>query len=162
MPRSSVNKCLLVLGLFASLTACSNTPPQPARISAGHIGKSPIDPATTGAIRGSISFIGDPPRRQTIDMSLDPGCNVAGRSPAFSESVVVSQGKLQNVFVYVKDGLGNYIIPEPSQPAILDQVQCSYQPHVLGMVTGQTLRVLNSDSTGHNVHPVSRKNEQWN
>ena len=79
-----------------------------------------------------------------------------------SESVIVDQGKLQNVFVYVKDGLGDYLIPKASQSVVLDQIGCMYQPHVLGIVTGQSVRVLNSDATGHNVHPVSRKNEQWN
>jgi hypothetical protein len=37
---------------------------------------------------------------------------------------------------------------------MLDQKGCRYIPHVLGIMAGQPLRVLNSDMTMHNVHPL--------
>jgi plastocyanin len=93
---------------------------------------------------------------------MDMGCSLATKDPNLSEAVIVNQGKLQNVFVYVKDGLEGYATPAPSQPAVVDQVGCRYIPHVMGLVAGQTLKILNSDSTMHNVHPVPQKNQQWN
>jgi len=95
-------------------------------------------------------------------MDMDPGCALAAKSPNLAEAVIVNQGKLENVFVYVKDGLEGHAIPRPTQPAVLDQVGCRYTPHVLGLVAGQTLRILNSDNTMHNVHPVPKNNAQWN
>jgi len=121
-----------------------------------------IDAATVGSISGAISFAGTPPPRQPIDMDMDPACAVTAKGPQVSEAVIVNAGKLENVFVYVKDGLEGYAVPKPTQPAVLDQVGCRYSPHVLGLVAGQTLRILNSDNAMHNVHPVAKNNPQWN
>ena len=63
-----------------------------------------------------------------IDMSQDPGCK--GTNEA--ENIVVSGGDLANVFVYVKDGLGNRTFDVPKDPVVLDQKGCKYHPHVLG------------------------------
>ena len=79
-----------------------------------------------------------------------------------SEAVVTKNGKLANVFVYVKDGLPPGRFPVPSQPAVLDQKGCRYQPHVMGIMAGQTFKVLNSDVAQHNVHPMPTTNAQWN
>jgi hypothetical protein len=78
------------------------------------------------------------------------------------EEVVVAADKgLANVFVYVKSGVsGAY--PPPSTPAVIDQKGCTYHPHVFGMVAGQSLDILNSDATLHNIHSLPEKNEAFN
>lgn len=163
MWRGPKTRYLVSLALLACLSGCSNKTAQAPQTSLlNRSARLPIDPGVTGSVRGTISFVGDPPRPAPIDMSPDPACKVNGSVPALSESLVVSQGRLSNAFVYVKDDLGKYVTPKPSQPVVLDQIGCRYEPHVLGIVAGQTLRVLNSDATGHNVHPVSQRNEQWN
>jgi plastocyanin len=121
-----------------------------------------IDPATTGSISGTISFAGTPPPRQPIDMDMDPACALSVKGQNLAEAVIVNDGKLENVFIYVKDGLEGYAIPKAAQPAVLDQVGCRYTPHVLGLVAGQRLRILNSDNATHNVHPMAKNNPQWN
>jgi len=123
-----------------------------------------IDPATTGNISGVVTFEGVPLPNPTIDMSGDPACALAinPKDASRAETVLANHGKLQNVFVYVKSGLEAYATKVPAAPAILDQRGCRYVPHVLGIVAGQTLRVLNSDKTLHNVHPLSANNPQWN
>lgn len=117
-----------------------------------------VDPATAATISGTISFSGTAPQPQKIDMSLDTACKGTNET----ENVVVSDGKLANVFVYVKTGLEGKAFAVPSQPAKLDQSGCRYRPHVLGIMTGQPLGITNSDPTTHNVHPMPNANRAFN
>ena len=91
-------------------------------------------------------------------MSQDPGCK--GTNEA--ENVVVNGGDLANVFVYVKDGLGNRTFDVPKDPVVLDQKGCQYHPHVLGVMAGQTVQIKNDDPTTHNIHPTPKDNREWN
>jgi plastocyanin len=77
--------------------------------------------------------------------------------------VVGTDGKaLGNVFVYVKDGLGDLTFDPPSTAASIDQKNCRYHPHVFGMQVGQTLEIMNSDPTLHNIHAVAKNNREFN
>src|SRR5207244_11210009 len=78
---------------------------------------TPIDPNTVATINGTVKFDGTAPRLAKIDMSQDPACK--GTNEA--ETVVVNGGDLANVFVYVKDGLGNRSFDVPKEAASLDQ-----------------------------------------
>jgi plastocyanin len=75
---------------------------------------------------------------------------------------VGSGGGLQNVFVYVKDGLGNRTFAAPATPVVLDQQGCHYVPHVVGIQVGQPMEIVNSDSTLHNVHALPKENGEFN
>jgi plastocyanin len=109
-----------------------------------------IDWNTAGSIGGTIHFTGKAPERVEIDMAQDPVC---GASPANNtEQYVVHGGGLANVFIYVKDGLGNRIYPAPSDPVVVDQKGCRFTPHVVGAMVGQPVKFTNSDPTMHNVH----------
>lgn len=119
---------------------------------------TPIDPATVATVNGTVKFDGTAPKPAKIDMSQDPGCK--GTNEA--ESVVVSGGDLANVFVYVKDGLGNRTFELPKDPVVLDQKGCQYHPHVLGVMAGQTVQIKNDDPTTHNIHPTPKDNREWN
>ena len=66
------------------------------------------------------------------------------------------------MFVYVKDGLGNYAYDMPTAPAKIDQQNCRYHPHVFGMRVGQSLEILNSDPTLHNIHALPKGNSEFN
>ncbi len=112
-----------------------------------------IDPATAGAIEGTIHFGHKPPPRIEIDMAQDPACAMSNEGPNYSEQYVVNNGKMANVFVYVKDGLGDKRYPAPTTPVVLDQKGCRYVPHVIGVMVGQAVEFRNSDPTMHNVHP---------
>jgi plastocyanin len=109
-----------------------------------------IDPATAGTITGTIHFSGKPPARVPIDMGQDPVCSLAEAN--LSEQYMVHDGGLQNVFIYVKDGLGNKVYAAPSSPVVVDQKGCRYTPHVVGVMAGQPVKFTNSDGTMHNVH----------
>ena len=119
-----------------------------------------VDPATAGEITGKISFEGAKPRQVPIRMDAVPAC---GKGPAYVEEVVVNDnGTLRNVYVYVKEGLGDKSFPVPAEPVTLDQKGCVYHPHVLALMTGQEFHVKNSDPTNHNVHPLPKDNREWN
>ena len=95
-------------------------------------------------------------------MDSDPNCVQAGVTATDETVVVGDAGALQNVFVYVKDGLGDLRFPIPSPPIVLDQKDCRYVPHVLGVQMGQSLEILNSDPTLHNVHAIPAANQEFN
>jgi plastocyanin len=111
-----------------------------------------IDPATAATVSGTIHFAGKMPAPVQIDMAQDPACNLG--STNFSEQYVGKNGNLQNVFIYVKDGLGNKMYPAPSAPVVVDQKGCRYTPHVVGVMVGQPVRFTNSDPTMHNIHMI--------
>lgn len=119
---------------------------------------TPIDPATTATITGTISFEGTSPRAKPIDMSNDPGC----KGSAASEQVVVDDGHLANVLVYVKDGLGNRNFDPPQQSVTIKQEGCRYVPHMVAVMTGQPVRFEDDDQTLHNIHSMSKHNSEWN
>jgi len=119
---------------------------------------TPIDPATVGTVEGTVKFDGAAPKPAKIDMSQDPACK--GTNDV--ESIVVDNGDLANVFVYVKDGLGNRTFDVPKDAVVLNQSGCKYHPHVLGVMTGQTIDIKNDDQTTHNIHPTPKDNREWN
>jgi len=119
---------------------------------------TPIDPSTVATINGTVKFDGTAPKQAKIDMSQDPGCKGTNNA----ETVVVDSGDLANVFVYVKDGLGNRAFDAPKDPVVLEQKGCQYHPHVLGLMTGQTVQIKNDDPTTHNIHPTPKDNREWN
>src|SRR5579862_3456394 len=121
-------------------------------------------PPTTGAaIRGNVHFEGKIPPAKTISMNADPACAKLHPSPVPAQEVIAdAKGDLENVIVFVSDGLGDRTFDPPSQPAVVEQKGCMYQPHVLAVRANQTLEVVNDDSTSHNIHPVPANNREWN
>ena len=152
---------MLALCALLALAACnkkenteqSNNAPETSAPAA-----TPIDPATVATVNGTVKFDGTAPKPAKIDMSQDPGCKGTNQA----ENIVVSGGDLANVFVYVKDGLGNRTFDLPKDPVVLDQKGCQYHPHVLGVMAGQTVQIKNDDPTTHNIHPTPKDNREWN
>ncbi len=52
--------------------------------------------------------------------------------------------------------------PAPSEPAVLSQVNCLYQPHVQGVRAGQTISIRNGDPFLHNIHAYAKRNTEFN
>jgi hypothetical protein len=150
-----------VLAIALFLLGCESRPaPQPSSTApTPSAAVVTIDPSTAGSIAGTVAFKGAAPKPPMLDMSQDPACPP---EPQPSEALAVKNGKLANVFVYVKDGLPAGSFAAPGEPAVLDQKGCRYIPHVLGVMTGQHFKVLNSDIAQHNVHPMPASNPQWN
>jgi plastocyanin len=143
--------------------ACSKKEEQPANSAPAEQpamapAANPIDPATVATVNGTVKFDGEVPKPTKIDMSVDPACK--GMNQA--ENIVVANGDLANVFVYVKDGLGNRAFDVPKDAVVLEQSGCKYHPHMLGVMAGQTIEIKNEDQTTHNIHPTPKDNREWN
>ena len=146
--------------LLLALAGCSKKEEAPSEEAAAPAAKAtPIDPNTVATVSGSIKLEGTAPKAKKIDMSQDPACS---GGMGMTETVVSEGGNLANVFVYVKEGLGDRTFAVPTESATLDQHGCHYVPHVLGVMAGQTVTILNSDPTTHNIHPSPKNNKEWN
>jgi plastocyanin len=143
------------------VAACGGGSEQPAMSGTPAPVTNPVDPATAGSVSGTVTLMGTAPAGQPINMSSDPYCVEQGGGT--TQTVVVGNGNtLQNVFVYVKDGLGNLKFPVPQTAVVLDQQKCTYQPRVFGIQSGQTLEIVNSDNTLHNIHAMPQANREFN
>jgi len=121
-----------------------------------------VDPAIAATVTGKVTFAGTAPAPQPIKLSSDPYCQTVNPTLTTETAVIGRDGAVGNVFVYVKDGLGNRVFPAPSDPVVLDQKGCHYAPHVLGIQVGQPLQIVNSDDTLHNVHGLPKGNKEFN
>jgi plastocyanin len=138
-------------------TAKSSTAAAPAAATASPMPPpaTPLDPATLGAVSGVVHFAGKAPERVKIDMSMDPVCSMTG-GDNLAEQYVIHDGKLANVYVYVKDGPAAALyagLPTPA-PVVMDQVECRYVPHVIAVMRGGSVEFRNSDGTMHNIHTM--------
>jgi plastocyanin len=116
-----------------------------------------------GTVSGTIKYEGAVPKLKPVQMGADPGCAAKHSTPPQSELLVLGEGNtMGNIFVRVKSGLPSKKYPAPSEAAVLDQEGCRYDPHVLGVMVGQKLRILNSDGLMHNVHALPEINKQFN
>ena len=121
-------------------------------------------PNTTGAsVRGVVRFQGKASAPKAINMAADPSCSKLHPTPVMWQDIMVNgQGGLQNVVVFVSDGLGDRTFDPPAEPAVVDQKGCVYQPHVLAVRANQKLDLVNDDATAHNIHPQPTNNREWN
>ena len=140
--------------------ACGGSSVPPPAAPAG----PSVDPGTVGTITALVTFEGQPPAPEMITLTGDPKCVSENGGPQRAdERIVVGENQsLQNVFVYVKDGLGSFGFPIPSEPVVLDQDKCRYTPRVLGVRVGQTLQVHNGDPLLHNVRSNGVINQAFN
>jgi hypothetical protein len=116
-----------------------------------------------GTITGKVTLQGAAPKFKPLGMDADAVCASKHSGPVFPEAVVTNQnGTLRNVLVYVKSGLEGKTFKVPDQPVTLAQNGCMYQPHVVGIQARQQLRVVTSDKTTHNIHPMPKVNREWN
>ena len=120
-------------------------------------------PRGTAVVSGSIRFTGTPPANPTIDMSEEEACKAKHTGTVTDPVVVVKDGKLANVLVYVKSGLpAGARYSAPSTPVELDQEGCLYKPRMVAVMVGQPLRIKNSDPVLHNIKAVPTKNRGFN
>ena len=116
-----------------------------------------------GAITGKIPFEGTAPVSEPMAMDADPNCQMMHPVGVSADDVIVNpNGTLKNVFVYVKEGLGDQTFEAPKEPVVFNQEGCQYHPKVFGIQVGQPIEIINSDNTLHNVHAMPAKSPQFN
>jgi plastocyanin len=147
----------LVSTLALTVVICISTP------NAVKAGGPPPNTSGAASLKGIVRFEGTVPKPKLISMSADPSCAKQHPSPVFAQEVVTdAKGDLQNVVVFVSEGLGDRTFDAPTQPVVVEQKGCMYQPHVLAVRANQPLHVVNDDPTSHNIHPTPANNREWN
>ena len=124
--------------------------------------------ADWGTLKGKVVLVGDLGEPAAISISKDP--EFCGKHNLVDETIVVGdEGGLADVFVYLylKTRKTVEIHPdlvEPSsEPVVLDNVGCRFEPHTALLRTGQTLEIRNSDKgIGHNTNFTVLKNPGFN
>ena len=101
--------------------------------------------AAAGDVRGTVRYAGAAPQLPPLVTRGQNGC-----APTLAnESILVSNGKLENVVVTVS-GAG---LREPAPKTVtLDQKGCRFRPHVQAAPAGSTLEIVNGDRMLHNTH----------
>ncbi|MDX1630395.1 MAG: carboxypeptidase regulatory-like domain-containing protein [Thermoanaerobaculia bacterium] len=118
--------------------------------------------ALAGTITGTVVYDDKVPNLRPLSMDADPACAEKHDSPVKPDLLVLGDGNtMANVFVKVTNP------PEtdssaPTEPVVIDQVGCMYEPHVVGVRVGQPLQFRNSDGILHNVHGLPDKNREFN
>jgi plastocyanin len=155
----AVLRCAGITAAVAAAMACGG--PAPEAPAAGG-----VDPATAAVVHGRVVVDGTPPSPVVLRLDGDPKCvDLRAGTPVMSaRHVVDDDGALANVFVYVREGdaLGRHAFPVPSEPVVLDQQRCWYEPRVVGVRVGQRLEVRNSDPLLHNVRADAAVNQGFN
>jgi plastocyanin len=133
-------------------------------VSAGYFGSGVTQAATPVAnVAGTVKFDGPAPKRTVLSMVKEPTCAAIHKTPPLAEDVVVGpDGALENVVIYISEGLPDMVWDAPPTPVTLSQDGCTYSPHVIALQTGQKLRIVNADKTSHNIHPMPSGNVEWN
>jgi plastocyanin len=116
------------------------------------------------SITGTVTFDGKPPTLKPIAMDAEPVCAKKHSGPAPAEMLVLGNNQtMGNVMVWVSKGLpAGKTWPAPTTPVTIDQNGCQYKPHVMGIMAGQTYRILNSDGILHNIHTLPKVNASYN
>jgi plastocyanin len=159
----------IAFSLLALASACSKSEVPPTNEGGPTAGATAFTPkGNEGSVTGVISYTGTPPAPKKIDTSADPACG-AKNPNLTTEDNMVTNGKLANVFVYIKDGstadnkkITEFTFATPSTAITLDQNGCHYRPHVLGAMVNQDIQITNSDPTTHNIHFTPKSNPDWN
>ncbi|HEY8072488.1 MAG TPA: urate hydroxylase PuuD, partial [Labilithrix sp.] len=171
--RKELSPAVLIVALVGLLTVTHSKLTSEKTTDAAAVATGPLAatvPASTGGlakaaveggtIKATVKLDGTPPPPKDINIGV---CATDVKGPVKSDAILAKNGKLQNAFVWIKKGLESYKSPPaPSEPVVLDQRGCMYNPHVVGARVGQTVVVLNSDPVAHNVHAIATANAEFN
>lgn len=173
-----VTLCAATLLALAGCTKNASEPgarPAPPAAESESAGRSPQAPADVrqtpagqaapvqASVRGTVIFRGKLPEPIPIDMTADPLCaKINAKGVVLRTAAADAEGGLADAFVYVKKGLEGRQFQAPSEPKVLDQHLCQFEPRVFGIQVGQPLEIRNEDATLHNVHSLPTKSRGFN
>ena len=131
----------------------------------GDAAKTPYDKSkATGSLKGVVKFKGTAPPQQTHPTggSSDNFCKALATAPAVEKIEVNADGTVPHCFVWVSKGPHEKMTGFEPQTVVIDQKGCVYEPHVTGVMVGQTFTIKNSDQTTHNVKAAPQRNDKFN
>jgi len=119
----------------------------------------------TGSVAGTVTFDGDRPDPLP---NLSPkeeetkGCHHDDHPMDLTDRTLLigEKGGIANVVVTID--VDDADVKPREEPVELDQKSCRFEPHVLVMRVGETIRYANSDETNHNIHTYAKKNKNIN
>jgi plastocyanin len=119
--------------------------------------------AQAGTITGTATFTGTVPNLKPLSVAAEPVCAKKHETVPNEMLVLGAGNSMANVMVHVVSGLpAGKTWPVPTTPVTMEQNGCQYKPHVMGIMVGQTFKVLNDDGILHNVHALPKVNQTFN
>lgn len=116
----------------------------------------------TGSIRGKVVWEGDRPEPKPplkIKEAETKGCIHEGGVDTEDRSLLIDKdGGVANVVLTIE---ATDVKPS-EEPIELDQKGCRFEPRVIVVPVGSTVRYANSDETNHNIHTFAKKNQALN
>lgn len=115
-------------------------------------------PGDWGHLKGRFIASGEIPVRKEIVPDKDKN---ACELPMYSRDLMVGSDRgLKNIVVFLTKpstplAIHPFYDSKISQPVLLDNQRCRFEPHITLMTTKQLLRVKNSDEVGHNANITS-------
>jgi hypothetical protein len=130
------------------------------------IATAETEAAPAAALTGKIKVDGKIERPEPVDLSSDPHCvELHGGDAAMANPITVvkdDEGGLKDVFIQLTRGVPDKKYDRPDEPVVIDQVGCTYIPHVWGVMKKQDILIKNSDATLHNIHALPKSNKEFN
>jgi plastocyanin len=152
---------MVVMLLPLAVSGCGGNDAMTTRPGSGE--SAAFDPSSaTVRVFGKLILDGKPPEGASLRIGRDPFCQKNAQAIFNKGTLLAEGGGLRNVIVYVRSGHEGRLYAVPAEPVVLDQQQCVYVPHVLTLMKGQKLRILNSDPTLHNVHARTAQQTAFN
>lgn len=124
--------------------------------------------ADWGSLKGKVVVDGSVGKPADINVTKD--VEFCSKHDLKDETVVVGDnGGLENVVVYIYTRRGQTLDVNPeypapdSEPALIDNKGCRFEPHIVAVRAGQTLEVHNNDQgIGHNTNATFVNNPDFN
>jgi plastocyanin len=116
----------------------------------------------TGTIQGHVRLTGPAPGNPIIRMGVDPMCAAINAGPSRPVQQIVTRsadGGLANVFVTLTGTFPR--VPPPKTAVTIRQLKCVNVPRVVGVMVGQTLTIVNSDTLAHETHSITSKGNSF-
>jgi plastocyanin len=103
-----------------------------------------------GTIVGEVTYAGDPPAPEKIDVTKD--ANICGADPKVSPTLVVGANKgIKDVVASLPSIQKGKALGKPEKPPVLDQKNCEYHPYAQIIPVNTTVEITNSDDVLHNI-----------
>jgi plastocyanin len=157
-----VRRAVVVAAVLVALAGCDKDKKSGGgKAGSAAVQRKPVDAATAGTVDGVVKFEGKPKAARKLELAT-PECKAAHPEGVEVPIAAVSDGKLANAFVYVKQGLEAWSFDAPKGEVVIDQKGCMYDPYVTGVQVGQKLVFLNSDAFNHNINGQPKENTAFN